>query len=104
MARSRSVFGPYEKLGVPLLSTALVGSVAAPPDGSNVTSGANDTAALAAPAKMVGPGHASFVQDPATRQWFAVYHASPGNNCNRHAFVDRLRFGDDGWPRIDFVQ
>ena len=53
---------------------------------------------------MVGPGHASFVRDAATRQWFAVYHASPGNNCDRHAFVDRLRFGDDGWPRIDFVQ
>lgn len=96
VARSRSVFGPYTKLGVPLLSTGMVGYAVNPPD----TGEAQEQAGVA---KLVGPGHGSFVQDLITKDWFVVYHASRGENCDRYAFVDRLAFGNDGWPRVNFV-
>ena len=52
--------------------------------------------------KQVGPGHASFVTTPDDR-YFAVYHASPGHNCNRFAFVEEMKFdAASGWPYIDF--
>lgn len=52
--------------------------------------------------KVIGPGHASFVEgDNGT--FFAVYAASIGNNCNRLAFVEEMRFNDEtGWPYINF--
>lgn len=82
-ARSKSVFGPFEKMGVPLLSTGLVG--------------------FAKGQKMVGPGHGSFVQTPKDGKLWVVYHASPGENCNREPFIDLVVFGgSEGWPMIDF--
>ncbi|KAL5477939.1 hypothetical protein EMCRGX_G024802 [Ephydatia muelleri] len=86
VARSPSIWGPYEKMGIPLLSTGLVGTA----DG----------------AKLVGPGHASFVLNATAQQWYAVWyavwHASMGENCNRYAFVSNLEFGADGWPYVNF--
>lgn len=36
-------------------------------------------------------------------RYFAVYHASPGNNCNRHAYVEEMKFDPVTlWPYIDF--
>ena len=99
VARSRSVFGPYEKMGSPLLTTAIVGHALAPPDGDGNATAVGARANVLE--KLVGPGHASFVEDSAG-EWFAVYHASRGNNCGRYAFVDKMRFGADGWPRMDF--
>ena len=81
VARSTDIFGPYAKLPVPLLSTNLVGESA-------------DT-------KLVGPGHASFVARPEDT-YYAVYHASVGENCRRFPFVDRMIFNRDGWPYIVF--
>jgi beta-xylosidase len=105
VARSRSVFGPYEKLGVPLLSTAMVGYAQVSPDSAAASQeeGHEEVDTGASAAKLIGPGHASFVQDMTSKQWFAVYHASRGENCNRYSFIDRLDFGDDGWPRMNFT-
>ena len=64
VARSKSIWGPYEKLPVPLLSTGMVGYSQ---NGE----------------KLIGPGHASFVLDPATGHYYATYHASKGSDCNR---------------------
>jgi arabinan endo-1,5-alpha-L-arabinosidase len=81
VARSKSIWGPYEKMPVPLLSTGLTGN----------TGGQ----------KQVGPGHASFLT--VGQRYFAVYHASPGENCNRHAFVEEMKFDEaSGWPYVDF--
>ena len=62
--------------------------------------------------KQIGPGHASFVtvspsggqqQQQQEPRYFAVYHASPGNNCDRHAFVEEMKFDPVSlWPYIDF--
>merc|ERR1711966_242511 len=76
VARSKSVWGPYEKMAVPLLSTGMVGYS----DGE----------------KQVGPGHASYVK--AGDKYFAVYHASKGHNCNRFAFIEEMKFdSQSGW-------
>ena len=85
VARSSSLTGPYAKMQSPLLSTSLVGS----------GSGGQ---------KIIGPGHASFVQDATDPDlYFVVYAASLGENCNRLAFVERMRFNNaTGWPYIDF--
>jgi len=85
VARSTSIWGPYEKMPVPLLSTGLVGRAR----GQHGME------------KLIGPGHASFVQDATTGSWFAVWHASIGQNCNRFPFISRMVFGKDGWPRIE---
>lgn len=81
VARSKNVLGPYEKLSVPLLSTNMVGR------------GPED--------KLVGPGHASYLQDE-HGDWFTVWHASEGENCNRRAYADKLGWTADGWPFVDF--
>jgi beta-xylosidase len=82
VARSKSIWGPYEKMPVPLLSTGLTQN----------TGGK----------KQIGPGHASFLISKQNR-YFAVYHASPGNNCNRHAFVEEMLFDPvTMWPYINF--
>jgi hypothetical protein len=81
VARSKSIWGPYEKMAVPLLSTGLTGY-----------SGGQ---------KQIGPGHASYVHTAG--KYFAVYHASKGENCNRYAFIEELKFDtSSGWPYIDF--
>lgn len=87
VARSTSIFGPYEKMGVPLLSTGIVGN--------GVVNGVTDTG------KLVGPGHASFLQGDAN-EWFAVWHASVGENCARYSFISHMSFGSDGWPFLNF--
>lgn len=81
-ARSKSIFGPFEKMPVPLLSTGMTG--------------------YANGAKIVGPGHGTFVQ--VKDQLWVIYHASAGENCNRMPFIDSLIFGgSDGWPVVDFA-
>ena len=53
--------------------------------------------------KQVGPGHASFIGPSIDGRYFAIYHASLGENCDRHAFVEELKFDPTtGWPYIDF--
>jgi hypothetical protein len=83
VARATSFLGPYEKLGVPVLSSSLVGVG---------TSGE----------KLIGPGHASFVQN-AHGTLFMAWHASEGENCARFAYVDRVAWTLDGWPICDFT-
>lgn len=80
VARSTSILGPYSKLGVPLLSTGTIGV------GSNGD-------------KLIGPGHASFVQDE-EGSWFSIFHASEGLNCNRYPYVEKLLWTDDYWPVV----
>ena len=83
VARSTEFWGPYEKAPVALLSTGIVG--------------------YSAGEKQIGPGHASYVRHPKSGEYFAVYHASKGDNCNRYAFIERMRFTGAGWPYIDFA-
>ena len=82
VARSTSLMGPYEKLGTPLLSTGIVG------EGSTGI-------------KLIGPGHASFVQDQDETTWI-IFHASEGQNCDRRPYVERLLWTDDNWPVVVF--
>ena len=83
VARSKSVYGPYEKLGVPLLNTGMVGN-----------SGGT---------KIIGPGHASFVQNSGEDYLMTVWHASIGENCNRYPFITKTTFtGVNGWPVTDW--
>lgn len=83
VARSRNVLGPYEKMLIPLLSTGIVGN-------------ANGQ-------KLLGPGHASFVQD-SRGSWNAIWHAStkPDSACSRFPFVSSLKWTSTGWPYADF--
>lgn len=83
VARSTDVMGPYEKLGTPILSTGIVGV------------GTNNGL------KLVGPGHASFVQDHDGKDWI-IFHASEGQNCNRRPYAERLLWSVDGWPVVVF--
>ena len=86
VARSRDIWGPYEKLPIPLLSTGIVGWDAS--EGS---------------AKIIGPGHASFPLEPDGSAKLIVWHASAGHNCHRRAYVARLEWPevDGGWPIVD---
>ena len=54
--------------------------------------------------KIIGPGHASFVQDATNPDvYYAVYAASVGENCNRKAFIEEMQFNPvTGWPYINF--
>jgi beta-xylosidase len=83
VARSRNVFGPYEKMAIPILSTGLVGN-------SNGK-------------KLLGPGHASVVNNR-VGEWDLVWHASTGADsaCQRYPFVSNVKFTGDGWPYVDF--
>jgi beta-xylosidase len=83
-ARSRAVMGPYEKMLIPLLTTGIVGN-------------ANGQ-------KLLGPGHASFLQDVSSKVWNSVWHASTGSDssCVRYPYVSNLRFSSTGWPYSDF--
>ncbi|KAJ3437496.1 endo-arabinase [Anaeramoeba flamelloides] len=81
VARSKSLWGPYEKMGVPLLSTGMVGYV-------------NQQ-------KIIGPGHGAFVYDEKSSQWFSVWHGSfaSGSSCVRYPFITKLDFSSsDAWP------
>lgn len=86
VARSKSFFGPYEKMTSPVLSSGIVGTAASPSGGGQQY--------------LVGPGHASFAQ-AGDGSWRIVWHASIGDNCDRYAFIGALKFGSDGWPYLD---
>jgi hypothetical protein len=86
VARSTSLFGPFEKMGVPLLSTGLVTY-------STTPQGTVD--------KLIGPGHATFPRRT-SNDYSILWHASIGNNCNRYGFLNDLVFGADGWPYVNF--
>jgi beta-xylosidase len=81
VARARSVLGPWEKKGPPVIHT-------------RGGSGGNST--------FVSPGHNSVVR--AGRGVYLVYHASRWNrtglDCTRLMLVDELQWGADGWPRL----
>lgn len=86
VAMSTSLFGPYEKMGSPLLTNGIVGV------GRN---------AAGQVSQLVGPGHATFVA-VGGGAWRVIWHASLGENCDRYAFISELVFGADGWPYVDF--
>jgi hypothetical protein len=83
VARSTSLFGPYEKMGSPVLSNGIVGKAK------------NSAGQLT---QLVGPGHATIV--PYNGAWRIIWHASIGENCDRYAFISELVFGANGWPYI----
>ena len=82
VARSSSLFGPYEKSQVPILSYY-------PLDG-----------------KFYGPGHCSVVPSPANNaagssgNFSIVYHAWISNGSARVVLVDRLSWDENGWPVV----
>ena len=82
VARSRTVHGPWEKAGAPLLHTR-----------ATFARGANTS--------FVSPGHNSVVRRGA--HTCIVYHAMRWGNVSgteRVMLVDRLEWGADGWPRL----
>jgi len=83
VARSTKPLGPYEKLGVPLLSTAMVGY--------------RETGE-----KLEGPGHAAYMKD-SDGQWYVVWHAAKEGTCERQAWVDKMDWTEDGWPYVSFT-
>ena len=87
VARSQNLWGPYEKMGVPLLSTGAVGNGMA---NSNTD-------------KLIGPGHGSLQNDLATGELYMMWHASVGHNCDRYPFTTRILFGEDEWPYAELV-
>ncbi len=84
VARSTSVWGPYEKMMSPVLSNGIVGK-------GKTSSGSV--------VQLVGPGHASLVST--SNGWRIVWHASLGENCDRYSFISKLSFGSDEWPYVD---
>ncbi|WP_325894358.1 family 43 glycosylhydrolase [Grimontia sp. NTOU-MAR1] len=103
VARSRNLYGPYETHSVPFLHSALL-----PKD-------ANRGKKL-----LKGPGHAGFVQDRETGDWYTVFHASDDDlSCTtvsavsqlnihaerRRAYMGKLSW-KNGWPKVqgkDFI-
>jgi arabinan endo-1,5-alpha-L-arabinosidase len=85
VARSTSIFGPFEKMKSPVLNNGIVGK------------GKRDSGSLI---QLVGPGHASLVNNNGS--WKIIWHASLGENCNRYAFISNLSFGTDDWPYVNF--
>jgi arabinan endo-1,5-alpha-L-arabinosidase len=86
VARSKSLFGPYEKMLSPVLNNGIAGVAVSPSSGEKH--------------QLVGPGHASIVK-MGDGTWRIVWHASIGENCDRYAFVTNLVFGSDGWPYVN---
>lgn len=82
VARSHNINGPYEKMKVPFLSTGIVGN--------------------SQNKKIIGPGHASFVQDKDTSLWYSIFHGSLDYTCNRLPFASGISFGYSGWPVAEF--
>lgn len=75
VARSRDVWGPYEKFTEPI---------------------------MAQDKDFSGPGHQFVIQDKEGR-WHMFYHArmKAVENSSRYLMHDFIRFGDDGWPRVN---
>ena len=86
VARSKSIFGPYEKMTSPVLSNGIVGVAQSPSTGRQL--------------QLVGPGHATIVQ-ASDGGWRIVWHASIGENCDRYCFITELIFAADGWPYVN---
>jgi hypothetical protein len=100
VARSTSLWGPYEKMTAPLLTNGIVG-VAVANNGQHT--------------QLIGPGHATIfpIKTASARQygsqqsgkgasgWKMIWHASIGENCNRQAFSSNLQFTADGWPYVE---
>jgi len=98
VTRSKNIWGPYEPLGIPLLSTGVVGNHATTKK------------------KLIGPGHSSFILDEKSKTWYVVWHASVGSGpfcesndenspVGRKAFISPMKFtggADGGWPYVDF--
>eukprot|EP01034_Spumella_vulgaris_P039166 gene39166-48376_t len=85
VARSKSLFGPYEKMQSPLLNNGIVGVAK------------NGKGELT---QLVGPGHATYVKLD-SGEWRIIFHASIGQNCDRYSFIGDLVFGKDGWPYLN---
>jgi len=112
VARSKNLFGPYEKHPLPLLSSGLIGystsslnkplrTVAAnfSDMATSVMSGTGDGLV-----KLLGPGHATYLRD-ARGDLFAIYHASTGAGgaCVRYPFVNKILYTEDLWPYVSFL-
>ena len=84
MTRSRNLFGPY----VDRNGRSAVGD--------------NFSPLLNASPQVYGPGHCSeFVTDNAGNTWL-LYHGYMASDVDRGrvVFLDRVRWGSDGWPQI----
>ncbi|CUI14504.1 glycosyltransferase family 43, putative [Bodo saltans] len=79
-ARATSIFGPYEKMGTPLLWAPIAGTYQG--------------------TQLRGPGHATFVNDRAG-QLFIIFPAhTDDDQCNRLPFIGKIHFVNN-WPRFD---
>jgi arabinan endo-1,5-alpha-L-arabinosidase len=76
VARSRSALGPFEKKGAPVLRSG---------------------------GEFEGPGHGTVAQGPDGHDYY-LYHAwhagKTGDPNSRNLLLDRIRWGQDGWPSI----
>jgi arabinan endo-1,5-alpha-L-arabinosidase len=90
VARSKSATGPFETL--------------------EQATGRPHSIVLQKRGRWIAPGHNSIVTDAKGQDWI-VYHAadvqhsrvnsSADINSRRIMLIDRIRWGDDGWPMID---
>jgi arabinan endo-1,5-alpha-L-arabinosidase len=90
VARSKSATGPFETL--------------------EQAKGWRNSIILEKRGRWIAPGHNSVVTDAKGQDWI-VYHAadvrhSRANldadiNSRRIMLIDRIRWGDDGWPVVD---
>ncbi len=92
VARSTNLFGPYEKMKVPLLSNGVVGR-------GRLQS--TDTAQ-----QLLSPGAATILQLDADT-FRIVYHAVLGTataaTCNnKYPYMNPLKFDANGWPYVEF--
>jgi GH43 family beta-xylosidase len=87
VARSTSLFGPYEKMKSPVLSNGIVG--------------VGRMSSTSTTQQLVGPGHASLVK-MSDGSYRIVYHASVGENCNRYSFINKIAWTADAWPYANF--
>ena len=85
MTRSKNLFGPYLDK-----------------DGDNILNGYNYSWFLNGNDVVAGPGHNSeFIQDDNGQYW-VLYHGYTKENpgLGRQVFLDKVYWGDDGWPYI----
>jgi len=97
VARSKNLWGEYEKLRVPFLSSGLVGNGMSPWADNG---GAFETSPHGKTEKLWGPGHAGFIKD--SGKWYTIFHADPAKKIGvkwdaRSAYVSEMGW-KDGWP------
>ena len=85
VARSKALWGPYEKMAVPFLSSGIAGQ-------SESHGGLH----------LIGPGHGSLVREETSQELYMVFHASLDDQCHRLPFIATVKFGFDSWPYADF--